>query len=180
MVAQLHAAAHALHALLTAQAIATHSKHLQIAWAHLDCSMAKYKVKHQHIRGHFVFWKYLVRQWTGVTKFKFISYVLPFADTSTFVYFILSHSTMYWYWRLQSIIAQAAARSLFQSCLLEVSTSLEPDLSIFCSSVLLFYPRTLHADIICVFHPSHLFPSRGGGYRGNSPIVAWTWFSDVS
>jgi hypothetical protein len=47
---------------------------------------------------------------------------------------ILSYSTMYWYWRLQSIIAQAAARSLFQSGLLEESTSLEPDLSIFCSS----------------------------------------------
>jgi predicted metal-dependent hydrolase len=36
---------------------------------------------------------------------------------------------MYWYWRLQSIIAQAAARSLFQSGLLEESTSLEPIIS---------------------------------------------------
>jgi hypothetical protein len=41
---------------------------------------------------------------------------------------------MYWYWQLQSIIAQAAARSFFQSSLSEESTSLEPDLSIFCSS----------------------------------------------
>jgi hypothetical protein len=44
---------------------------------------------------------------------------------------VFSILTVYWYWRLQSIIAKDLSSSLFQSCLLEESTS---NLSILCSS----------------------------------------------